>query len=177
MKRLCLWIGQPLKCKCMKTCKEASYCSCTRRLLLLLFPLYILDPWKKLTLDPTGHSYLSEEVFKCSSLALVLTAFGNWILQFQLPCCTYWLVLSHCPALVLFYTSFQIIDPERKSCRLLAILFHGILGNTAVLFWSSVLTSGATALRSCYSAFDSFCEVMGQPCKPKQLSLGGRNIS
>lgn len=91
------------------------------------FSLFLLHPWKKLTLDPTEHSYSSEEVFRCSNLALALTAFGNWVLQLQLPCCTYWLVLAHCPALVRFYTSFQITDPERKSWT---IVSHPISWNS-----------------------------------------------
>lgn len=65
-----------------------------------------------------------------------------------------------------FSVSFQILDPKEWSSTVV-IPFLRVINKIIVLRDLIMLTSGATALESCYSAFDSFCQVTDQPPKAK----------
>lgn len=83
-------------------------------------------------------------------------------------CCLVPLNLTHAGSLtntfVWFSICFQILDPKNWSWKVV-IPFHRVISNIMVLLESTLLTWGATALWSCYSAFDSFCQVTDQPHK------------
>lgn len=142
MKSFCSGVGQHLKGKYMVIWKDVY-----AWFVLVLFLCILLIPGRGWLLIQQGIVVL---ILTGSSSSLVL------------------LNLTHAGSLantfVWFSISFQILDPKNWSWKVV-IPFHRVISNIMVLLESTVLTWGATALGSCYSAFDSFCQVTDQPRK------------